>query len=177
MKLKRAITDAELWHRLRAPFAAVQWRMDRVSVRTNKAVLLCYIDARAVAARLDDTVGPSGWRVRYEPWQGGVLCTIGVRSPETGEWVDKQGVGTAGNFEQVKGASSDAFKRAAVQWGIGRYLYSVPEAWVAIEERGPIRIYGKDKQGNVAQGYATPPALPRWATPEGWPALEQGGER
>lgn len=172
MRFNPATTEAELWHRLRAPFdpRRVQWRMDQASLKTKKVMLLCYIDARTVAARLDEVCGPTGWSVRYEPWQGGVLCTLTIASNRGP--IHKQGVGTAGNFEQVKGAASDAFKRAAVQWGIGRYLYSVPEAWVPVQEKGPIRVYHKDKQGGVLSGYATPPALPRWATPEGWPALE-----
>jgi hypothetical protein len=173
MKLNLPTTEAELWHRLREPFkpSRVKWRMDQASHRTKKVMLLCYIDARTVAMRLDEVCGPTGWSVRYEPWEGGVLCTLTIytaRGP-----IEKQGVGTAGNFEQVKGAASDAFKRAAVQWGIGRYLYSVPSPWVPVQDKGHISVYHKDKQGDILKGYATPPALPKWATPEGWPALEQ----
>lgn len=170
MKLKLATTHAELWHRLLEPFkpSRVQWRVDNVSAK-GRVMLLCYVDARTVAARLDRVVSPAGWRVRYEPWDGGVLCTLGIRCPETGDWIEKQGVGTGNQFEKVKGAASDAFKRAAVQWGVGRYLYSVPEAWVGTSDQGTIWV--KELKAKVS-----PPAMPKWATPEGWPALDQGGE-
>jgi hypothetical protein len=179
MKLQLAKTQAELWHRLRMPFPAnhVKWRLDGANHARRRAMLLCYIDARRVASRLDEAVGPAGWQVGYEPWSGGVRCALRLRDPETGEWVTKQGVGTGGNFEQVKGAASDAFKRAAVAWGIGRYLYSVDEAWMDVKEKGDIRVFHKDKKtSNVLSGYCETPLLPVWATPEGWPALEQGGE-
>jgi len=40
------------------------------------------------------------------------------------------------DIEPVKGGLSDSFKRAAVQWGIGRYLYSLGAVWVDVEQRG-----------------------------------------
>ena len=131
-------------------------------------MLLCYLDARDVAARLDRVVGPAGWRVSYEPWQGGSLCTLSLRCPETGEWVSKQDVGTGNQFEKVKGACSDALKRAAAAWGIGRYLYAAPSPWVDVGSNGPIRVYYKDKGGQVLQGYCQRPQLPAAFTPDGW---------
>ncbi|MCR4719337.1 MAG: hypothetical protein K5768_06885, partial [Firmicutes bacterium] len=38
------------------------------------------------------------------------------------------------NFEPVKGGISDSFKRAAVKWNIGRYLYKLDPVWVTIDE-------------------------------------------
>ena len=142
MALTIAKDQRELWLGLREPFPEkqIKWRVDQCSVPKKKAMLLCYLDARDVAARLDRVVGPAGWRVSYEPWQGGSLCTLSLRCPETGEWVSKQDVGTGNQFEKVKGACSDALKRAAAAWGIGRYLYAAPSPCVDVGSNGPIRV-------------------------------------
>ena len=40
------------------------------------------------------------------------------------------------DMEAEKGALSDALKRAAVRWGIGRYLYDLKAPWIVLEQRG-----------------------------------------
>jgi hypothetical protein len=52
--------------------------------------------------------------------------------------ISKSDVGDASNFEGNKGCVSDALKRAAVQWGVGRYLYSLPAVWVTLDAKGEI---------------------------------------
>jgi hypothetical protein len=52
--------------------------------------------------------------------------------------VSKSDAGSASNFEQTLGAVSHCFKRAAVHWGVGRYLYSLPMTWVQVERNGRI---------------------------------------
>lgn len=49
---------------------------------------------------------------------------------ESGEWIAKQDVGAAGQYEKEKSQASDSFKRACFNWGIGRELYSAPFVWV-----------------------------------------------
>jgi hypothetical protein len=49
------------------------------------------------------------------------------------------------DVEGPKGALSDAFKRAAVLWGIGRYLYSLDSPWVALEARGRSYVIAKSE--------------------------------
>lgn len=81
-----------------------------------------YITARTVMNRLDGVVGPAHWYDAYTQGQDGtVICTLFIRVD--GEWVGKSDVGTESNIEEDKGAFSDALKRAAVKWGIGRELY------------------------------------------------------
>ena len=82
---------------------------------------LSYVDARFVMDRLDETVGPESWTDDYQETALGVYCRIGINID--GQWVWKGDVGTASDIEPAKGAYSDAFKRAAVKWGIGRDLY------------------------------------------------------
>jgi hypothetical protein len=51
------------------------------------------------------------------------------------EWVWKANGAGNSDVEAEKGACSDAFKRAAVLWGIGRYLYDLDSPWVALNGR------------------------------------------
>lgn len=86
---------------------------------------LSYVDARFVMDRLDTAVGPANWQDKFEPVPGGVKASIGILISET--WVWKADVGVESTIEATKGAYSDAFKRAAVKWGIGRDLYDARE--------------------------------------------------
>ncbi len=126
---------------LRQPFdpGDVDFRVQgRVNEQTNRAQALAYIDARAVQDRLDAVVGCGNWSFDWSPIvsdNGEVMVTKGTL---TIYGVSKSDAGSASNFEQSLGAVSHCFKRAAVQWGIGRYLYSLPMAWVTVERGGRI---------------------------------------
>lgn len=48
------------------------------------------------------------------------------------------------DIEPVKGGLSDAYKRAAVKWGIGRYLYDMEAAWVDVDPGYPKVIPNKE---------------------------------
>jgi len=108
------------------------------SVKFGKAVMVAYIDARDVQDLLDEVVGPGNWQSDYKVINENLYAGIGIRintivnyndaegKPQTypsEEWVWKWDCGTESNQEAEKGEASDAFKRAAVQWGIGRFLY------------------------------------------------------
>jgi hypothetical protein len=117
------------------PPKAISWRAQSVSAKNPeapKAMALAYIDARDVMNRLDEVCGPDGWEDSYvETPLGRVICTIRVRCGE--QWVSKSDGAGKTDVEGDKGGISDAFKRAAVKWGIGRYLYDMPTPWVACE--------------------------------------------
>jgi hypothetical protein len=83
---------------------------------------LDYVDARFVMDRLDDVVGPGRWQDEYVVLDDGVKGRIGILIEGIG-WVWKEDVGTESTIEETKGSFSDAFKRAAVKWGIARDLY------------------------------------------------------
>jgi hypothetical protein len=90
---------------------------------------LDYIDARYVMDTLDRVIGYADWQDEYRPdarSDDGMVCRIGILT-ENG-WVWKEDVGTTSTIEGTKGAYSDAFKRAAVKWGIGRDLYDEDRA-------------------------------------------------
>ena len=110
----------------------------RASEQTGKAQVIAYIDARAVQDRLDSVVGPGAWAFDWTPVvvdKGEVMVAKGTI---TIHGVAKSDAGSASNFEQSLGAVSHCFKRTAVQWGVGRYLYNLPMNWVPVEKNGRI---------------------------------------
>ena len=100
------------------------------SVKNNGMSLLLYKDARADMKILDETFGFDGWKREHQLIDGKLFCTVSIWSDKRGEWITKQDVGTESNAEKEKGQASDAFKRACVNFGIGRELYRSPFIWV-----------------------------------------------
>ena len=125
---------------LRAPFPAegVEWRPQGKTGAGKRVQLLPYIDARDVQDRLDATVGAGGWSFALTPLavEGGELrVALGTL---TVHGVSKSDVGTDSQWEASKGCASDALKRAAVHFGIGRYLYALPQVWVDLDGEGRV---------------------------------------
>ena len=117
------------------PVGKISWRVGRTTKDKSKAIPFAYIDARDVMERLDEVCGVGGWQARY-PFPG--CCEVGIKigTPSEGgtEWVWKANGAGETDVEAEKGQYSDAFKRAGVLWGIGRYLYDVPNVWMPINE-------------------------------------------
>lgn len=90
--------------------------------------LLLYKDARVDMSILDETVGQENWQCKFYENKGILFCSLGIRIG--GEWIWKDDAGSESNTEAEKGNASDARKRAAVCWGIGRELYSSPFIWI-----------------------------------------------
>lgn len=131
-------TAQELFDALCSPFAAeeIDWRVGSTTQDKSKGMALAYIDARAVMDRLDSVCGPENWQCNYTAGVvGSIVCNLGVRLPG-GEWVWKADGAGATDVEGEKGMLSDALKRAAVRWGVGRYLYEMKSPWVALEAAG-----------------------------------------
>lgn len=149
---------------LRAPFAPedIHWRAQTVTGNGDKALALAYIDARNVMERLDAVCGPEGWRDSYvETGKGRVICTLSLRIGD--EWVSKSDGAGETDVEGDKGALSDALKRAAVKWGVGRYLYSMPNVWVPCEcyaEKRNNKWIWKRWIGNPWDSVKNAPSLP-----------------
>jgi len=161
LKLRQALANLSL------PFPAkdIEWRAGQVTKDGKKCSLLAYITARAVMDRLDEVVGPENWQANYQasPIGNGLECQLSIRML-SGEWVTKTDAAEPTQIESVKGAYSDALKRAAVHWGIGRYLYNLDMQWATISSSrtaGAVYISSKGKSG-----YAKPPKLPSWAIPK-----------
>lgn len=94
--------------------------------------LLLYKDARCDQRVLDETFGIFGWKKSYTTINGGLFCTVSIKDPESGEWVEKQDIGTKSNTEAEKGEASDAMKRACFNIGIGRELYTAPKIFITL---------------------------------------------
>lgn len=117
-------------------------RADEVEVRSilkskenPRASLLLYQDARSAMNILDLTVGPKGWQKEYYEASGLLFCRIGIYDQETQQWLWKADTGSKSNIEEDKGLASDAFKRAAVAWGIGRELYTAPSIIIDLTDK------------------------------------------
>lgn len=115
----------------------------RIGTATANGVsLLLYKDARVDQNILDETVGCMNWQRHHS--RENANCTVAIWDKEKGQWIEKEDTGKESNTEAEKGLASDSFKRACVNWGIGRELYTAPFIWV-----------GKDKcdiKENVGQG-------------------------
>jgi hypothetical protein len=145
---------SDIFTLLAAPFnpSDLEWRPGATNADKTKALALTYLTSRAVMDRLDDVVGPPNWRDDFKPGpDGGLICGLSLRLD--GEWITKWDGAENTDIEAIKGGLSDAFKRAAVKWGIGRYLYKLPSAWVACEQHGKNIIL------------KSTPVLPEWALP------------
>ena len=110
----------------------LQLRIGGVYAQSKGVTLLLYKDARADMRVLDETVGGENWQKRYYEVKGNLFCSVGIRIE--GEWVWKDDCGTESNTEKEKGEASDAFKRACVNWGIGRELYTAPFIWLGLPD-------------------------------------------
>lgn len=156
--------------KLREPFNPweVEWRVGTVSSK-NSCTLLCYLTSRAVMDRYDRVVGPENWTDRYEAGPGGgILCTTSILV--NGVWIAKQDAAENTNIEAVKGGISSAFKRCAVKWGIGRYLYDLDSPWIKI--MGGPNAWANGQGIDISSkgrhvGWVRTPMLPSWALPGG----------
>ena len=120
-------------------------------VKKDYVVLLLYKDARADMDILDETVGDINWQRKHEAVKGNMYCHVGINRNYDNDlppdWVWKSDCGTESNTEAEKGESSDSFKRACVNWGIGRELYTVPTIKITNCEIKPTER--RDKRGNT----------------------------
>lgn len=103
----------------------------RIGTISDKGLsLLLYKDARADMKILDEIYGANNWQRRHEVISGCLYCVVSIWDEEKQQWVSKMDVGTKSRAEMEKGESSDSFKRACVNWGIGRELYTAPFIWI-----------------------------------------------
>ena len=106
-------------------------RADEIECRVSQVAewgvqLLLYKNARVDMDVLDEQVGAMNWqRHHYD-----AHCIVSIWDPEKKTWIQKDDVGTESNTEAAKGLASDSFKRACVNWGIGRELYTAPQMFV-----------------------------------------------
>src|SRR5213595_1521519 len=167
------IEKTDVWAKLSAPLPAgvISWRQDgKVTARDGKyfARFVAYIEANTVRERLD-TVVPGEWDLTLEllptiPGEDGdgAQCSFKARLQILG--VIREDVGTGRDYKQ---ASTDAFKRAAVRFGVGNELYDYEQNWVEVDGDGkyakplqdPGEVYARRQarngNGNALRGSAS----------------------
>ena len=133
---------------------AIKFRLlneDEIDVRVGNVIktayreganLLLYKNARVDMDILDETVGAENWTRGHQEIKGNLYCNVSIYNGK--EWVTKQDCGVESNTEKEKGEASDSFKRACVNWGIGRELYTAPPIFINWEteqiERGGKKV-------------------------------------
>lgn len=163
--------DIDLLKKLQAPFKAdeVEWRVDRGQHTTNGdyVFILVYVTNRAIMDRLDEVFDIGGWKNEFKEWRDkSQICGISCKIND--EWITKWDGSDDSNMDAVKGGLSGAMKRAAVQWGIGRYLYKLDQTRAKLNEKGEnyanvkVKVQGKEE---YIKGYWDTPKLPAWALP------------
>lgn len=123
-----------------------KWRVQ--SANKWGASCVAYIDSRQVQDLLDEVVGAYGWQTNFEEHKGNLFCNLGICVK--GVWIWKSDCGTESQVEKQKGEASDAFKRAAVMWGIGRFLYSQDIIKLPVKEKnGKYLPYSKSRDSYI----------------------------
>jgi hypothetical protein len=169
---ERVMTDEEragVLKQLSAPFdlREIKWRVTNTGDQGRRGAVNPYADPRAYKDRLNSLFSPNGWSESYEVTvvehsirrkggqaemiTGKILVTCKVSIPGVGE---HSGTGEEWSDAECAMTSADAqaFKRACSSFGLGRYLYSIPEQWVKLDQKKrPLEI----------------PKLPDWAKPNG----------
>jgi hypothetical protein len=111
-----------------------KFKPGRMNNKTGKqSPEMAYIDARDVMDLLDEVCGQDGWQSDYKVLDGKMYAGIGINVGSLTQplWVWKWDMGVESDFEAEKGEASDAFKRAAVKWGVGRFLYDLKPGYKA----------------------------------------------
>ena len=135
------------------PVSSLKWRIGNKNREGTKANMLVYVDARMVQDRLDEVVGAGNWQFETRSMnsvnrQGNTFTIIGRLGIKINdEWIWKEDGAENSDIEAAKGGISDAFKRAAVQWGIGRYLYNASDysTWAEVKSND-FNIYQDNKR-------------------------------
>ena len=149
----------DILEQLKYPFdpKVIHWRIGARNQDKTKGIALAYLDARDVMKRFD-MVCPD-WQCRYSHNSpSGTICEIGIRLD--GQWLWRADGAGETDVEGTKGGMSDAFKRAAVRWGVGRYLYYLDNKWADLESGG--KKFAKDSSAFNLPKFAIPdPTLER----------------
>ena len=141
-----------------------KWRVQ--STKFGKTTCVAYIDARDCMDILDEVCGSSNWQSIFYQENGLLFCKVGIfcvniggTNKENGVdytsngWVWKSDTGSESKVEKDKGHVSDAFKRACVKWGIGRFLYRLPIQTLTTKQwKGKDYPYAPEKDKIIFDG-------------------------
>jgi hypothetical protein len=175
----------QLVDKLKAPIP-YSWRVQSRTKDRSKAMCTAYIDARDVMNVLDQHC-EYGWESQFREVAGFIFAGIGIRDDKGNTyWRWDAGQRVEDNAQDqmydqaAKSAASDAFKRAAVQWGVGRFLYDLDVVSLPCDQYGNVvdekgqRVWdltkhinsrGTKKAPEPAQPVAQPVAQPESTEP------------
>jgi len=128
----------------------IRFRIQSHSKDKPSAMAVAYITSRDVMNHLDKYVGAMNWTSDYKMIDGKLYGGIGIYNDKINDYVWKWDCGTESKEDKEKGQASDAFKRAAVKWGVGRFLYEIPIQFVKTNKvKAPgVYPYPVDNEGN-----------------------------
>jgi hypothetical protein len=175
---------SEAFALLSRPFRAdeLEWRLGATNKGKTKGMMLPYVTNRAIMERLDEVVGPPYWSEDYRHVREsskGWICSLTIQVIDQDERnespfqilrVDHEDAADETDIEPSKGAASDSMKRVAVKFGIGRYLYWLPQFWVDLENGYPPRNWEAQLPGWALPGGTGRPTSGEGAAPAPAPA-------
>lgn len=124
-----ATTLAEAHPKLCKPFAQslIELKPGALTQDKSRGLAMPFVDLRSYFTRLDRVVGPEHWSYTYQLASRGVVCALTIFG------VTKSAIGdfplSADDENPATSAEAQAFKRACAAFGLGRYLYSLPQVW------------------------------------------------
>ena len=148
----------------------LEWRVQSSGAFNGKVWcrVLAYVTNRAIQTRLDNVVGVFGWKNEFSSLPNSVgegsLCGISVKSDD--EWVTKYDGSDNTQIEATKGGLSGSMKRAAVQFGIGRYLYDVEASYAICISTEEFKKLNRDQKHKYEKGKLKDGQVFYWAAPE-----------
>jgi len=110
----------------------IEWRVQSVT-STGKMIVVPYINNRCVMQRFDAAFGPTNWTSEFREITNGFICRLSVTIDK--RTIYREDGASKTNIEPEKGGISDAMKRAAVQFGLGRCLYDYPKVFIECNEK------------------------------------------
>ena len=141
------------------PFSvmSVEWKPGATTQDKTRALALAYVESRAYITRLNE-LADGDWSDEYQVFtlsdRVAVICRLtiyGVTRTGDGEALLKYG--DSADENALTSASAQAFKRACVKFGLGAYLYDLPQVWCDYDQK--------------SRRIVNPPKLPEWAVPFG----------
>ena len=128
----------------------IDCRISQLDEKGEWLSLLLYKDARVDQNILDETVTPMGWQRDHKELKGNIYCGISIWDKDKQQWITKWDCGKESFTEAEKGESSDSFKRAGFNWGIGRELYTAPKIFIKKEDEKGQNFETYQRKGKLA---------------------------
>ena len=112
----------------------IEWKVQSYTKDKSKTIIVPYITNRCILDRFDMAFGLN-WKSEHREVKDGFICRISIWDEKKQQWIYREDGANRTSIEPVKGGISDAMKRAAHQWGLGRILYTYPRVLLTGEVR------------------------------------------